>query len=84
RNSLSLLQTVFSSHPLVQKIQDWLFRLSTRKKAVHFCWVPSHVGVPRNEQVDSLAHSAITTGRITKCAVPASDYFPVYKHLLFQ
>ena len=39
---------------------------------------------PRNEQVDSLANSAITIGRITNCAVPASDYFPVYKHLLFQ
>lgn len=44
RNSLSLIQSLHSTDPLVRKIQDWLFYLSMRNKSVRFCWVPSHFG----------------------------------------
>jgi len=37
-NSLSLLQSFSSVHPLVHEIQDWLFRLSVHK-SVCFCRV---------------------------------------------
>ena len=41
-----------SFHPLVQKVQEWLFLISRRHKSVSFCWVPSHVGIQGNEQAE--------------------------------
>lgn len=32
--------------------QQYLLRLRTRKKLLSYCWVPSHVNVPGNEQRD--------------------------------
>ena len=76
RSSLSLLSTSPSPHPLVRDIQDWLFRLSSRRKLVRFCWVPSHVGIPGNVAVDSLAHEALTLPNLCFSSLPVSDYHP--------
>jgi len=84
RNSLSLLQSFSSIHPLVREIQDWLFRLSIRKKSICFCWVPSHVGIVGNERADSLARSAATSGYPHYKSIPASDYFPPFRSFLLD
>ena len=73
-----------SNNPVFKEIQDWLFCLSVRKKSVCFCWIPSHVGIPGNERVDSLARSAVSLeGRFPK-AVPFSDYFPPFRTYLYN
>ena len=84
RNSLALIQSLRSTHPLVREIQDWLFRLSVRHKSVCFCWIPSHVGIPGNEQVDSLARTASLSGRPSSPNLPVSDYYPPFKSFLYD
>ncbi len=74
---LTLLQSLSTTHPLVQEIQDWLFRVSVRHKFVCFCWVPSHVGITGNERVDSLARNIPLTDRPRSQNLPASDYYPL-------
>ena len=82
RTSLTLLQSLRTTHPLVQEIQDWLFRVSVRHKSVSFCWVPSHVGITGNERVDSLARSIPSTNRPRSRNLPASDYYPIFRTFL--
>ena len=82
QNSLSLL-TSMSPHPLVCEIQDWLFRLAARHKKIHFCWVPSHVGIPGNARVDALAREASTIQCPRLNSLPVSDYFPAFKNFLY-
>lgn len=77
RSALLLLQSFPAVHPLVLATQEWLFRLSVQKKVVQFYWVPSHVGVRGNEQVDGLARDA-TTARSASLSIPASDYYPAF------
>ena len=60
-------------HPLVQKAQEWLFRISCRYKSVHFCWVPSHVGIHGNEVADEKARNFMENADFEVDKVPHSD-----------
>ena len=72
-----------SSHPLVQKAQEWLFRISCRHKFVSFCWVPAQVGIPRNERADRKAKIACNQREIDVKAVPHFDMKqPIHKYIL--
>ena len=84
QSALSALSSLSSPDPLVTKIQDWLFRFSVRHKKVHFCWVPSHVGVPGNTAVDSLARSASTLSYPSIPLIPAQDYYPAFRSFLYD
>ena len=79
RNSLHLIKSFNSLHPLVREIQNWLFRLNNRHKRIQLCWIPSHVGISGNEQVDSLARQATITQCPSFSQIPASDYYPCFK-----
>lgn len=56
----------FNSHPLVLAILEWLFLIHLRRKKVNFYWIPTHVGIRRNERVDALAKAVAVhpTGRL--------------------
>ena len=60
-------------HPLVQKAQEWLFRLHIKFKKVQFCWVPSHVGIQLNELADEEAKEAACLPTITSKDIPHRD-----------
>ncbi len=82
RTSLTLLQSLRTTHPLVQEIQDWLFRVSVWHKSVCSCWVPSHVGITGNERVNFLARNIPLTDRLRPRNLPASDYYPLFRTFL--
>ena len=60
-------------HPLVQKAQEWLYRLHIKFKKVQFCWVPSHVGIQLNELADEEAKEAAHLPSITSKDIPHVD-----------
>ena len=81
-SSILALQHFNSFNPLVRKAQEWLFKLHSKFK-IYFCWIPSHVGILQNEEVDRAARHAssaselnITRSRIPHCDMkkPIRDY----------
>ena len=73
RSALEAIKKFNSFHPLVQKVQEWLFRISCRRKSVRFCWVPSHVGIHGNEEADREAKTATIDPDCFFDKVPPSD-----------
>ena len=69
KSVLQALSALWTPHPLVSEIQDWLYRLRARHKIVEFCLVPSHVGIPGNETVDAFAKVA--------CSLPPMNLLPL-------
>ncbi|GFT84066.1 RNase H domain-containing protein [Trichonephila clavipes] len=64
-------------HPVVCNILDITSRLYSKGFDIAFGWLPSHVGIIGNEQVDSAARSAMT---YLPLAVPLSDMKHVILH----
>lgn len=55
RSALSSLQHLYSSHPLVQRIQVLYRNFIINGGDAYFMWVPSHCNILGNEEVDCLA-----------------------------
>ncbi|GFW74643.1 RNase H domain-containing protein [Trichonephila clavipes] len=73
-DSMSVLEAIENyndrCHPVVCDIIDITSRLHGKGCDIQFCWIPSHVGITGNEQVDIVARSAATELPIT---VPLYD-----------
>ena len=72
-SALMAIKVYNPQHPVVQEIQEWLFRLSIRYKYVQFCWVPAHVGIQGNEQADREARNVILENNVNFHHIPSSD-----------
>ncbi|XP_075233902.1 uncharacterized protein LOC142331734 [Lycorma delicatula] len=57
-SALQVLENFYSKHPVVIEIYNAIAELGNRNTEVNFCWVPSHVGIPGNEQADYAAKEA--------------------------
>ena len=73
KSAINSLKKYNSFHPLIQKAQEWLFRISCRHKSVHFCWVPSHIGIQGNEMADGEAKHASVEAEYKVKRLPYSD-----------
>ena len=75
-DSLSCLQAIHNVkwlNPLILDILEKCHFLSLAGKEVHFCWIPSHVGITGNERADVEAKAALQLD-FSDCKVPHNDF----------
>ena len=86
-DSLSALQAIAGrnlNHPMLLEFHKLHSQLSSEDYDITFIWIPSHVGIRGNEEVDSLAKRAVEE-EIGSTKVPFSDLKPlVHKYILKQ
>lgn len=71
RSSILAISKYNNKNPIVQSIQHTLNDIDGEIK---LCWVPSHVGVIGNENVDEAARNIISNNTIENVNLPRSDF----------
>ena len=85
KSAMQAIADIYSNHPIVTKIQSWIILLQTRHKTITFCWIPSHVNIPGNENADKLAKQAATMdGGYAYTQYPCRDYYPIIRKMLLN
>ena len=70
QSAIQAISSIGYHHPIVNHIRDLIISSDTR---FTLCWVPSHVGVPGNDQADELARKSIVDLPETPFSLPRSD-----------
>ena len=83
RSALEAIQDFYPRNPIVREIQKKTDKLIRKGKAVTFCWIPAHVGVPGNEKADKAAKEAIKSNQ-ARDRIPIKDYHPSLKKMIWR
>jgi len=75
KSSLKALNGFEIELALVLKIIKHYTNLIKAGKVIEFCWIPSHVSIPRNERADTAAKAALCLP-VTSMKLPASEFKP--------
>ena len=62
-------------NPLILKLLEKLHHLSGAHKTIHFCWIPSHIGICGNEAADMAAKESLSQDIIIS-EIPYTDLKP--------
>jgi hypothetical protein len=71
RSAIQGINKYLQKNPIVQLVQS---RIANSNKNIQLCWVPSHVGIQQNEQVDALARDVVLATDPDPAQIPRSDY----------
>lgn len=77
---LARCTSVFRGLPVAYAILKLFLKLQTDSKIVYLQWIPSHIGLKGNEQVDLLAKQAISDGIDVNITPSFQNYIPTLKH----
>ena len=78
-STITSLQNVFQPNYIAKKIQNKLEEARDKGKIITLVWVPSHIGIERNEVADKKAKLAITI--IEKPTVNEVTYEDIKKRI---
>lgn len=84
-DSLSVLQSLKNkrlTNPLIQNLLLKHDLLSTAKDII-FCWLPSHVGISGNEEVDKAAKLSLNLQE-SKIKLPSTDLKPLINQFIYS
>ncbi|GBL82161.1 hypothetical protein AVEN_252357-1 [Araneus ventricosus] len=77
----ALLYSSRDSHPFVIQCIKLIYTLKTNGHDIKFCWIPGHVGIRGNEQVDRAAKTSVIKENFS---VPLNDVKQIIKSLIHQ
>ena len=82
-SAIDALKSYLPKHPIVLEIQVLLHKLKTKNISVTICWIPAHIGLRGNEDVDKVAKEAINKPCLQK-KVPCEDILAMIKPTVYE
>ena len=84
KSVLEALNSQDSKNPLINFALQTIYTIMNNGKLIKFCWIPSHIGIKGNENVDRAARDAIHFPDSGNFKVPYTDKFPQVKKYVHE
>ena len=78
------IENTNTDHPLISKILHFILEAHKDGKRITVCWVPVHIGISQNEQVEEGASAAAASDvLIRNPPVHYRDYYPIIRRMIY-